>query len=251
MTKIVAVGAIRGGTGKSNIIANLAMLLADRGKRVGVVEADFHAPSMSVLFGLSGESIGCTLNDYLSSTCSIEETAYDVSQHLNLEPDTPVYIVPSTIRFGDTGQLVRESYDTGRIQKGLRDFADHFGLDVVLIDMRPGIEEPTTLLLGLCDVFLATMRPDTQYFQGTGVMVELARKLDVPHILLVVNEVSGSYNHNQVKEDVARIYGCDVFTLPYSQEMQLLGSANIFVLRHPDHAMTQQFKHIAAWLDEA
>jgi len=51
MARIVAVHSFRGGTGKSNVTANLAALLAAAGHRVGVVDTDIQSPGIHVLFG--------------------------------------------------------------------------------------------------------------------------------------------------------------------------------------------------------
>ena len=40
MPKIISIHSFRGGTGKSNVTANFAMLLAQSGGRVGVVGTD-------------------------------------------------------------------------------------------------------------------------------------------------------------------------------------------------------------------
>lgn len=41
-----AVISVKGGVGKSFIVANLAVALAERGRRVGVFDADVHVPSI-------------------------------------------------------------------------------------------------------------------------------------------------------------------------------------------------------------
>ena len=52
MAKVVSFHSFRGGTGKSNMSANVAALLALDGRRVGVVDADIQSPGIHVLFGL-------------------------------------------------------------------------------------------------------------------------------------------------------------------------------------------------------
>ena len=49
--QIVAVVSGKGGVGKSAITANLATLLASRGLRVGVVDADLNGPSIPRMLG--------------------------------------------------------------------------------------------------------------------------------------------------------------------------------------------------------
>ena len=52
MPLIVSVHSFRGGTGKSNATANLAILMAAQGRRVGVVDTDIQSPGIHVLFAL-------------------------------------------------------------------------------------------------------------------------------------------------------------------------------------------------------
>ncbi len=72
MSKIISVHSFCGGTGKSNITANLAALIAAESKRVGVVDTDIQSPSIHVLLGLEEEQMNLTLNDYLSRRCAIK-----------------------------------------------------------------------------------------------------------------------------------------------------------------------------------
>ncbi len=44
----------KGGVGKSSIAANLAVALANRGLRVGLMDVDLHGPSIAGMMGLSG-----------------------------------------------------------------------------------------------------------------------------------------------------------------------------------------------------
>src|SRR5689334_10585008 len=95
VVKIIAVHSFRGGTGKSNVTANLAALLAARGQRVGVVDTDIQSPGIHVLFGLRGEEIEHSLNDYLWGKISITRTAHRV---LGDEGSGEVYLIPASVK---------------------------------------------------------------------------------------------------------------------------------------------------------
>jgi ATP-binding protein involved in chromosome partitioning len=49
---VVAVGAGKGGVGKSTVAVNLALALAGDGLRVGLLDADIYGPSLPILLGL-------------------------------------------------------------------------------------------------------------------------------------------------------------------------------------------------------
>lgn len=84
MATIISIHSFRGGTGKSNSTANIAALLAVEGQRVGVIDTDIQSPGIHVLFGMAGEEIGHSLNDYLWGRCDIRQTVHDVTANLGI-----------------------------------------------------------------------------------------------------------------------------------------------------------------------
>lgn len=50
---MIAVGSGKGGVGKSSVALNLAVALADQGERVGLLDADVHAPDIPLMVGLA------------------------------------------------------------------------------------------------------------------------------------------------------------------------------------------------------
>ena len=86
MGQIVSIHSFRGGTGKSNVTANLAAQVTLAGKRVGIVDTDIQSPGIHVLFGLDENNMGNTLNDFLHDKCTIREVAFSIGDHGGLYP---------------------------------------------------------------------------------------------------------------------------------------------------------------------
>lgn len=242
MSKIISIHSYRGGTGKSNTAANLTVLLANRGLRVGVVDTDIQSPGIHALFGLDESTMGRCLNDYLWGRCDIIDTAYDVTVELKkIKPDLSgqIFLVSSSIKASEIARVLREGYDVGLLNDGFDALVQELNLDVLLVDTHPGLNEETLLSIAISHALVLILRPDRQDFQGTGVTVDVARKLNVPTMVLLVNKTPPKFNFQQVQAEVEKKYRCTVgAVLPHSDEMMELGSQGIFVLQYPDHAIT-------------
>ena len=82
--KIISIHSYRGGTGKSNLTANIAWWMARRGKRVGVIDTDLQSPGVHMVFEFDTQRITFTLTDFLFGKCEVHETVYDLSVALGL-----------------------------------------------------------------------------------------------------------------------------------------------------------------------
>jgi MinD-like ATPase involved in chromosome partitioning or flagellar assembly len=246
MSLIISVHSFRGGTGKSNTTASLAALLAQDGRRVGVIDTDIQSPGIHVLFGLDEEEMKYALNDYLWGDCTIEQAAVDVTERLGPSIKGRIFLIPSSLKAGEIARVLREGYDMGLLSDGFQELVTGLSLDVLLIDTHPGLNEETLLSIAISDALALIMRPDSQDYQGTGVTVDVAQKLGVPRLLLVVNKVPAAFSEAGVLQRVQETYNCEVgAVLPHSDEMMTLASSDIFALRFPDHLVTKRLRVLA------
>lgn len=249
MSKIISIHSFRGGTGKSNTTANIAALLAAQGLRVGVVDTDIQSPGIHILFGLAGSGIAHSLNDYLWGRCRIEQTAHDVTDRLSESLKGRLFLIPSSIQTNEIVNVLREGYDVSLLTAGFRQLIDSLGLDLLMIDTHPGLNEETLFSIAISHILVIIMRPDQQDYEGTGVTVEVARSLDVPQMMLIVNKTPAAFDPAEVQARVEQTYNCDVAAvLPHSEEMMTLASTGIFALRYPDHPLTALYKQVTTKL---
>jgi len=254
MSKIISIHSFRGGTGKSNISANVASQLAQRGHRVGVIDTDIQSPGIHVLFGMDEEQIDKSLNDYLWGRCNIEDTAYNVSARIGkgevIVMGADIFLIPSSIRAGEIARVLREGYDVSMLNEGFRALVKRLKLDYLVIDTHPGLNEETLLSIAISDILFIILRPDQQDFQGTAVTVDVARKLEVPHLYLIINKALSSYDFVDLKKRVEQIYDSPVAAiLPLSEDVARLQSTDIFSLRYPDHPVSAAIRQIVGYVE--
>ncbi|MBW4657526.1 MAG: MinD/ParA family protein [Drouetiella hepatica Uher 2000/2452] len=252
MSQIISVHSFRGGTGKSNLTANIAVAVASQGKRVAIVDTDIQSPGIHIIFGLDEETFSYSLNDYLWDKCSIEKAAYDVTSELKTgngstaDLSGTVYLVPSSLKAGEIAKILREGFDVGLLNDGFQELTERLNLDYLFIDTHPGLNEETLLSIAISDAMVIILRPDRQDFLGTAVTLEVAQKLDVPEILLLVNKTPPVFDRNTVMSQVSHRYGVPVGGLFYeNEEMLELASSGVFWLHHPDHPFSQEVHAVA------
>jgi MinD-like ATPase involved in chromosome partitioning or flagellar assembly len=141
---------------------------------------------------------------------------------------------------------LREGYDVGLLTDGFQELIEVLDLDYLFIDTHPGLNEETLLSITISDILLLILRPDQQDFQGTAVTVDVARKLEVPKILMTINKAPESLDFENLKQQVESIYNIPVAgVLPHSDKMMLLASQGVFVLHFPKDPLTQVVEGIA------
>jgi ATP-binding protein involved in chromosome partitioning len=128
LTRVIAVTSGKGGVGKSSVTANLAVALAQRGMKVGLVDADVHGFSIPGLMGLVDDA-GRTVRPTRIDDLIVPPVAHGVK----------VVSIGMFLREGDERAAVawRGPMLHRTVQQFLTDvfFGD---LDVLLLDMPPG-----------------------------------------------------------------------------------------------------------------
>ena len=246
MGMIVSIHSYRGGTGKSNLTANLATAVAMTGRRVGIVDTDIQSPGIHILFGMEEKQITRALNDYLYGQCRIEETAYHISPPEVTAAGGRIYLIPSSLKAGEIARVLKEGYEVELLNEGFEELLEKLNLDFLFIDTHPGMNEETLLSIAISDWVVLILRPDKQDFLGTAVTIEVARQLGVPRMMLVVNKALASMDLAALRRDVERSFSADIGAiLLLSEDMMRLGSSGIFGLKFPDHPFTRSVRELA------
>ncbi|WP_238706930.1 Mrp/NBP35 family ATP-binding protein [Microbacterium lushaniae] len=130
LTRVIAVTSGKGGVGKSTVTANLAVALARRGLRVGLVDADVHGFSIPGLLGLVDDDglppAPTRLDDLMLPPVAYDVKVISIGMFLRRPGDSAAGAVAWR------GPMLHRT-----VQQFLTDV--YFGdLDILLLDMPPG-----------------------------------------------------------------------------------------------------------------
>ena len=247
MGRTIALHSFRGGTGKSNVTANLAYSLARRGKAVAVLDTDIQSPGIHLILGLDADRITHTLSDAVLGKCELEEAAYDISTELGLDPGGGrVCLLPSSMSVDDISRVLADGYNANTLNKQFKRLMASLDLDFLILDTHPGLNRETLLTTSISDLLVLLIRPDKQDYHGTAVLVEVANRLQVPRIRLLANKVLPTMDWQSVREQIEKAYGYDLIgMLPLDEALIQLGSRKLFVPEYPDHPWSQRVVEIA------
>jgi MinD-like ATPase involved in chromosome partitioning or flagellar assembly len=250
---IISVQSFKGGTGKSTITANLAVTLAQLGKRVGVVDLDLEGPGLHVIFGVADNDVSATINDVLQHTVPVSQAVLDLTHRLRLQNGCLLFC-PAGHKLDEILRILDRGFNLSTFKNVLEDLGRIYRLDYIFIDSHPGLERDTLLAMALCDNLVLISRVDQQDLFGSGVMTEVAGQLKKP-VVLILNMVPTSVNEKESKRIInrlAELFGLNVLTaLPFNSDVLENLSKGVFVLESPKDPLTRRFTEIAEKMLEA
>lgn len=144
-TKTILVTSPVAGEGKTTLVSNLAISMAQAGRRTLILDADFRKPMQHVVFGLKAEvGLSSVLASRATLSDAIQPTEID---RLDVLPCGPVPMNPS------------ESLNSHGFAELLRELSDDY--DCVLLDSAPIV--PVTdarILAAICDLTVLVLRAE-------------------------------------------------------------------------------------------
>jgi len=176
---VVAIGAGKGGVGKSTVAANVALALARDGLSVGLLDADIYGPSLPILLGIE-----------------------DGARQVRMSPEK--HILPLSahglpiISFGFfLGEGSPAIWRGPMVSKAVKQFARGVAwptLDVLIVDLPPGTGDvPLSLAqsVSLSGAVVVTQPPRVAVAEARKA-VEMFRALDV-RVLGIVENMAGAF----------------------------------------------------------
>ena len=170
--KVIAVGSGKGGVGKSSVTAMLAVLMARRGYKVGVLDADITGPSIPKAFGVTRKARGTELG------ILPEETTMNIkvmSINLLLENEDQPVVWRGPVLGGAVAQFWTDVV-----------WGD---LDVLFIDMPPGTGDvPLTVFQSIpVDGSVIVTTPQSLVQMVVAKAHKMAQMMNIPVLGMVEN----------------------------------------------------------------
>ena len=174
---IIAVHSGKGGVGKSTVTSNLAIALANRGYRVGLLDADIHGPSMPKMF----------------HTEDCRPVSVEVDGRTLIEPIEQYGVKMLSIGFFvDPAQAVvwRGGMASNALKQLIQD-ANWGELDYFLIDLPPGTSDIHLTLVSALQltgaIVVTTPQPVALVDARKGVDMFRNEKINVPVLGIIEN----------------------------------------------------------------
>lgn len=167
---IIAVGAGKGGVGKTTVAVNIAVALAARGSRVAIIDGDMYGPNVPIMLGIKGslETDGQKIKPAERYGVQV------VSMGFLTDDDSPV--------------IWRGPMLHGAIQQFFRDVRWK-DVDYLIVDLPPGTGDVALSLSQSVPVAGAVVvtTPQSVALADTRRAVHMYRKLNIPVIGILEN----------------------------------------------------------------
>jgi ATP-binding protein involved in chromosome partitioning len=167
---IIAVGAGKGGVGKTTVAVNLAVALAQRGSRVAIVDGDMYGPNVPIMLGLKTQ-------------LETDDQKIRPAEQYGLQVVSLGFLTDDSAPVIWRGPMLH-----GAIQQFFRDVRWR-DVDYLIVDLPPGTGDVALSLSQTVPVAGAILvtTPQSVALADTRRAVHMYRKLNIPTLGLVEN----------------------------------------------------------------
>jgi len=247
----LAVLSGKGGVGKSTITVNLAIALARKGHKVGVLDADIHGPSIPKILGIRGRELTAGRIEGLG--------IFPVKGPLDIKVISMDFLLSDD----ETPVIWRGPMKMGAIRQFLADVA--WGdLDFLLIDLPPGTgDEPLSIMQLVPDIdgILMITAPSEVSQIVVKRAIGFTRELRVPLVGIVENmskfvcpkcgtefDILGTGGGQKISEELGIPF---LGKIPIDQRIcEDSDKGTPFIIEHADTPATKAFVQIVDKIEE-
>lgn len=184
--RVIAVSSGKGGVGKTNLVVNLALALAENNYRVIILDGDLGLANVDVAFGITPRY---NIKHLLSGEKRIEEILYPVNNMIKVLPGASGVIELANL---DRGQLKNVLVNFGRLEKIA---------DILLIDTGAGLGHTVLNFICASDDVIVVMTPEPPSMTDAyGLIKSVKNQSGNLNINVVINRVKTEAEAHQAFE---------------------------------------------------
>ncbi len=193
--KVIAVTGGKGGVGKTNVAANLGLSLAERGREVMLLDADFGLANVDVLLGLQPRF---NLSHVLRGECNLEDVIVTGPRGMQIVPASSGVRAMASLTSGEHAGLIRAFSDL------------YHNLDVLVIDTAAGIADSvTTFSHAAHHVVIVVCDEPASITDAYALIKVLSREHGVVRFQILANQTRTAGEGHDLYMKLARV--CDRF----------------------------------------
>ncbi|NEQ99042.1 MAG: septum site-determining protein MinD [Cyanothece sp. SIO2G6] len=193
MKRVIVITSGKGGVGKTTCTANLGMALAQLGKSVAVVDADFGLRNLDLLLGLENRIV-YTVVDVVAGDCRLDQALVKDKRQ------------PQLVLLAAAQNRTKDAVNPEQMGNLVREVAESY--DYVLVDCPAGIEMGFQNAIAGANEAIVVTTPEIAAVRDADRVIGLLEANDVRSLRLVVNRLrAGMVQEDQMMsvEDVKEI----------------------------------------------
>jgi septum site-determining protein MinD len=244
----ITIHSYKGGTGKSMLAVNLAMILSSRGKKVCLLDLDLRAPSLYTTFKNEKKY---WVNDYLDKICQTNDILNNYTpKHLKkgklivglANPDIQaIREMSSKDRKWEMEALGRIINLNSLFNKGL--------IDYLIIDSSPGLQYSSINAIVAADLVLMVTSVDRSDQQGTKRMITNLYDIFEKKTGIIANKVPPTILSGKTTFQIKSKHTPIFELVPCSCDILQSQGDYLFPFNRPDHPVTKKFQKIATKIE--
>tara|TARA_B100000131_G_scaffold321395_1_gene371999 strand:+ start:3033 stop:3809 length:777 start_codon:yes stop_codon:yes gene_type:complete len=183
MAVSLAIASGKGGVGKTTVSVNLSLALAQAGKRVVLLDADFGMANSHVLLGINPKY---NIADYLSGKCNINDLIIEA---------------PSNLKFIAGGTAVNDllnskEQDRYKVIRGMQELSS--STDILIVDAAAGGADSTLDFVGASDQVLIVVEGEPTSIMDAYALIKAAHlERNVKNFSIFINKASSEVEAKQ------------------------------------------------------